>query len=75
MEAITIYPKNNEQSEAIRSVLKALKIPFEKSESAYNPEFVKKIYEAEEKQEGAVILNKAQDIDNYFNDLESDVQD
>ena len=75
MEAITIHPQNNEQLEAIKSVLKALKIPFDKKESAYNPEFVKKIQEAEVNQEGAVFLNKVEDIDNYFNNLEPNVQD
>jgi len=75
VEAITIHPQNNEQLEAIKLVLKALKIPFDKSERAYNPEFVKKIQEAEENQEGAVILTKAEDINNYFNHLESNVQD
>jgi transcriptional/translational regulatory protein YebC/TACO1 len=75
MEAITIHPQNNEQLEAIKSVLKALKIPFDKKESAYNPEFVKKIKEAEVKQEGAVFLNKVEDIDNYFNNLAPNVQD
>lgn len=75
MEAITIHPQNNEQLEAIKSVLKALKIPFDKKESAYNPEFVKKIQEAEVNQEGAVFLNKVEDIDNYFNNLAPNVQD
>lgn len=75
MEAITIHPQNNEQLEAIKSVLKALKIPFDKKESTYNPEFVKKIQEAEVNQEGAVFFNKIEDIDNYFNNLAPNVQD
>jgi hypothetical protein len=45
MEALTIHPQNNEQLEAIQSVLKALKIPFEKEVSPYRPEFVKMIQE------------------------------
>jgi hypothetical protein len=40
MEALTIHPQNDEQLKAIKSVLKALKIPFYKS--PYNPEYVKK---------------------------------
>jgi hypothetical protein len=73
MEALTIYPKNEEQSEAIKSVLKALKIPFSKSH--YNPEYIKKIQESEKHQEGAVILNCEEDISNYFKKSDSDVQD
>jgi len=73
MEALTIHPQNNEQLEAIKSVLKALKIPFDKS--PYNPEYVKKIKDAEKDQEGAVVLNNEEDINNYFKNLESDVHD
>ena len=43
MEALTIHPKNNEQLEAIKSVLKALKIPFEKEESPYNDNYFKSL--------------------------------
>jgi len=73
MEALTIYPKNEEQSKAIKSVLKALKIPFYKS--PYNPEYIRRIQESEKHQEGAVILNCEEDISNYFKKLDSDVQD
>lgn len=73
MEALTIHPQNNEQLEAIKSVLKALKIPFDKS--PYNPEFVEKIREAEKNHKGAVVLNNEEDINNYFQNLESDVHD
>lgn len=74
MEALTIHPKNNEQLEAIKSVLKALKIPFEKEESPYDPEFVKKIQRAEKNREGSIILESKEDFDNYFKSLEKDVQ-
>ncbi len=73
MEALTIYPQNNEQLEAVKSVLKALKIPFYKS--PYNPEYLKKIQESEKNQEGAVILKSEEDIGNYFKNPETDVQD
>ncbi len=73
MEALTIHPQNNEQLEAIKSVLKALKIPFYKS--PYNPEYVRKILESEKHQEGAVILKCEEDISNYFKNPEKDVQD
>ena len=43
MEALTIHPQNRVQLKAIKSVLKAMKIPFEKKDSPYDPEFVKKI--------------------------------
>ena len=75
METLTIHPQNNEQLEAIKSVLKALKIPFDKKESPYNPEFVKMIYESEKDREGTIILSSEGDIDNYFQNLEVNVQD
>jgi hypothetical protein len=75
MEALTIHPQNKEQLEAIKSVLKALNIPFNKKESPYNTSFVKKIQEAEQCHDEAVILNSEEDISNYFKDIESDVQD
>lgn len=45
MEAITIHPKNKEQKDALKSLFKAMNIPFEEGMkgSPYNPEFVKKI--------------------------------
>lgn len=75
MEALTIHPQNKEQLEAIKSVLKALKIPFSKKESPYNISFVKKIHEAEQGHDGAVILNCEEDISTYFKNIETDVQD
>lgn len=69
MEELTIHPQNKEQLEAIKSVLKALKIPFNKKESTYNPEYVKMIHEAEKDREDAIILSSDKDIDNYFNNL------
>ena len=75
MEVITIRPENNEQSEAIKAVLKALKIPFEDKESPYDSEFVKKVYGAEKDSQGAKTLKSDKDIDDYFNNLGNDVQD
>lgn len=74
METLTIHPKSKEQLDAIKSVLKALKIPFEKKESPYDPEFVKMIQEAEKNREGAIFLESEEDLDNYFKSLEKDVQ-
>ncbi len=51
MEAITIHPQNGKQLQAIKAVLKAMKIPFEKfkiKESLYDSEFVKMIEESEQ---------------------------
>lgn len=50
MEAITIHPKDKEQSTVVEAFLKALKVPFEKSEgkSPYNAAFVKKILQGDE---------------------------
>ena len=49
MATLTIHPESGEQLQAIKTVLKAMKIPFEKQkekESSYNPEFIKKINES-----------------------------
>ena len=73
MEALTIHPQNDEQLKAIKSVLKALKIPFEKS--PYNADFLKKIQDSEKHQKGAVILKCEEDISNYLKDPDTDVQD
>lgn len=45
METIIIHPKNKEQVDAIKKILKAFDVPFEPS--PYNPEFVAKIKESE----------------------------
>jgi len=73
MESLTIHPQNNEQLEAIKTVLKAMKIPFEKS--IYNPDFLKKIQESEKHQKGAVILKCEEDISNYLKAPDTNVQD
>ncbi len=70
MEALTIHPENNEQLEAIKAVLKALKIPFSKKESTYDPKFIKKIQESEKHQKGSVILDSDEKTDDYFKSLE-----
>lgn len=69
MEALTIHPKNNEQLEAIKSVLKALKIPFEKEESPYDPEFVNMIQNAEKERNNSVVLKTKEDIEKFFDEL------
>ena len=70
MEALTIHPENNEQLEAIKAVLKALKIPFSKKESPFDPKFIKKIREAEKDLKGSVIMDNDEKIDEYFKGIE-----
>lgn len=44
METLLVYPENNKQLKALKAVMVALNVKFEKKEeSPYDPEFVKKI--------------------------------
>jgi hypothetical protein len=43
METLIVHPKNEEQSTALKAVMKVLKIDFEAEKSPYNPEFVEKV--------------------------------
>ncbi len=44
MEALLVYPENNKQMKALKAVMVALNVRFEKKEeSPYGPEFVAKI--------------------------------
>jgi antitoxin component of RelBE/YafQ-DinJ toxin-antitoxin module len=69
METLTIHPKNKEQLEAIKSVLKALKIPFERKKSPYDPEFVKMIQNAEKDRKDSIVLKTKDDIEKFFEEL------
>ena len=70
METIKIHPENKEQLSAIKAMLKAFKIPFERTEKeSYNSEFVEKIKDSEKNEDGAVLLNSEKDIEDYFNNL------
>jgi hypothetical protein len=67
MEAINItaYTSDNTQIDAIKSVLKALKIKFEvvAKEKPYNPEFVSKIQESREQyKKGNFAVIKTEDL-------------
>jgi len=73
MESLTIHPQNKEQLEAIKAILKVLKIPFKKS--TYNTKFVTKIMESENQQQNAISLNCQEDINDYFKNLDNEVQD
>jgi hypothetical protein len=47
MSTITAHPTTSEQAEALKAVMKALKIKFEvKREMEYNPAFVEKVMES-----------------------------
>ena len=48
METLIVRPDNNEKLIALKAVLKAMKIDFEKTASPYNPEFVAKIKQGDE---------------------------
>ncbi len=48
METLIVHPGTKEKTNALKAVLKALKIDFEKEEGTYNPDFVAKIKEGEE---------------------------
>jgi hypothetical protein len=44
METLLVYPENNKQLKALKAVMAALNVKFEKKEeSPYDPKFVKKI--------------------------------
>jgi plasmid stabilization system protein ParE len=66
MEAINItaYTNDTSQIDAIKAVLKALKIKFEvATENPYNPEFVSKIQESREQyKKGNYAVIKTEDL-------------
>ncbi|KQM66400.1 hypothetical protein ASE74_08325 [Pedobacter sp. Leaf216] len=47
METLIVHPENKAQLNAVKQVLKAMKISFEKREKPYNPEFVEKILDGD----------------------------
>ena len=47
MERLIVHPENKAQLNAVKQVLKAMKISFEKKEQPYNPEFVEKILQGD----------------------------
>ncbi|MFD2285666.1 hypothetical protein GJU39_08855 [Pedobacter petrophilus] len=48
METLIVHPENKAQLNAVKQVLKAMKISFERKEKPYNPEFVAKIQESDQ---------------------------
>lgn len=47
METLIVHPENKAQLNAVKQVLKAMKISFEKKNKSYNPEFVEKILQGD----------------------------
>ena len=69
MEAINItaFTQDNSQIEAIKAVMKALKIKFEITEKPYNSEFVNKIRQSEKEiQQGKTIAVKKEDFKQFL---------
>ena len=48
METIVVHPDNKEQSEALKTFMKAFKISFEEEPSSYDPEFVAMVLQGDE---------------------------
>ena len=47
MEVFTVHPENEEQSVAVKAILKALKVPFKKLEDPYDEKFVAMVKRAD----------------------------
>ena len=66
---ITAYTKDASDVEALKAVMKALKIEFELTEeqSPYNPEFVEKVLESRQQaKSGKVKRVKQEDLEAYL---------
>ncbi|HDR53008.1 MAG TPA: hypothetical protein ENN90_15540 [Mariniphaga anaerophila] len=68
MESIAKHPKNKEQLHALKALLKAFKIPFEKIKS-YDSNLVEKIEKSEKNEILAVVLKSEKDIEDFFINL------
>lgn len=69
MTTFTIHTEDKEQSNALKAVLKALKIKFEinKENKPYNPEFVAKIKESKKQHEnGDYTTVKKEDLRTFL---------
>ncbi len=68
-EIIIAHPASADKYEALKAILKALKIKFEipKKKSPYNPEFVKMILEAEQEiKDGKGLKVTSKEFDNLW---------
>jgi len=71
---ITAYTDDTSQIEALKAVMKALKIKFEltKGENPYNPEFVEKIQQGDEDlKNGKGRVVTLEELDSFGNNLSS----
>lgn len=68
MNTIIAHPGTSEQADALKAVLKALKIAFEEAgDRPYNPEFVAKINESRQQaKEGKVTRLEKKDFEQYL---------
>ncbi|SHN37273.1 DUF2683 family protein [Mucilaginibacter sp. OK098] len=67
MSTLIIHPENKQQLNALKGLMKAFKIPFEVSGSAYDPEFVTKIEMSREQvKRGETRVVSEFDIKNIF---------
>ncbi len=68
MTTITVHPEDASQIEAVKAIMKALKIKFEISkEKPYNPEFVEKIKRSEEDfKNGKFTRVKKEDLQDFL---------
>ena len=63
METLIASPVNKEQLNALKAVMKALKVDFKVEKSLYNPEFVAKIEKSrQEIKEGKGVKIKVEDL-------------
>jgi hypothetical protein len=71
METIVINPRDKKQAVAIKKILRALDIPFEKPEIPYDPAFVEKIRQSDQeiKEGKTVTFSKVEELDQYIRSL------
>ncbi len=72
MEAINItaHPKNQNQIDAVKAFMKALKIKFEITEKPYNLEFIAKIKESEtDFEKGRFTTVNVETLNSYIDNL------
>lgn len=63
METLIVHPKNQKQLAAVKAVLNALNVTFEKEENDYDPEFVAKIKKSEKNfKEGKFTILKVEEL-------------
>lgn len=63
METLIVRPKNQKQLAAIKAVLKALDVTFQKEKADYDPAFVEKIKKSEKNfEEGKYTTLKVEDL-------------